>query len=173
MSNDADPKFLSEFYKNLKILSQDLYKKSASVGHSAPPLMSKGPAAAATPSAPTTGGETVKLGKMNKRTRSSFNSSFSKNDPDIAAALMSINTNLLDDALGGPDVPITPNREQLQAHQSSADYFTSESLMDRMKQYAALGGIPMEYMDRYTAGINKQPATGAAAAQSAAHHEDE
>lgn len=28
MSNDADPKFLAEFYKNLKILSQDLYKKS-------------------------------------------------------------------------------------------------------------------------------------------------
>jgi len=29
LSNDYDPKFLSEFYKNLKILSQDLYKKSA------------------------------------------------------------------------------------------------------------------------------------------------
>jgi hypothetical protein len=28
LSNDADPKFLAEFYKNLKILSQDLYKKS-------------------------------------------------------------------------------------------------------------------------------------------------
>ena len=28
MSDDADPLFLSEFYKNLKLLSQDLYKKS-------------------------------------------------------------------------------------------------------------------------------------------------
>lgn len=29
LSSDADPRFLAEFYKNLKILSQDLYKKSA------------------------------------------------------------------------------------------------------------------------------------------------
>merc|ERR1711927_25661 len=28
LSNDSDPAFLAEFYKNLKILSQDLYKKS-------------------------------------------------------------------------------------------------------------------------------------------------
>ena len=29
MSDDSDPLFLSEFYGNLKILSQDLYKKSS------------------------------------------------------------------------------------------------------------------------------------------------
>lgn len=29
MSNDSDPKFTAEFYLNLKLLSQDLYKKSS------------------------------------------------------------------------------------------------------------------------------------------------
>jgi hypothetical protein len=29
LSNDSDPLFVSEFYSNLKILSQDLYKKSS------------------------------------------------------------------------------------------------------------------------------------------------
>ena len=31
LSNDADPQFLAEFYKNLKILSQDLYKRSGTI----------------------------------------------------------------------------------------------------------------------------------------------
>jgi hypothetical protein len=36
LSNDSDPKFLAEFYKNLKILSQDLYKKSVVASTTAP-----------------------------------------------------------------------------------------------------------------------------------------
>lgn len=33
-----------------------------------------------------------------------------------------------------------------------ADYFTAESLHERMKTYAQQGGIPLDYLDRYAAG---------------------
>lgn len=33
-----------------------------------------------------------------------------------------------------------------------ADYFTAESLHERMKMYAQQGGIPLDYLDRYAAG---------------------
>jgi len=36
LSNDTDPTFVAEFYRNLKLLSQDLYKKSAQSNQKAP-----------------------------------------------------------------------------------------------------------------------------------------
>jgi hypothetical protein len=34
--------------------------------------------------------------------------------------------------------------------QPPAEYFSTESLMERMKQYAAQGGIPVDYIERYS-----------------------
>jgi hypothetical protein len=32
----------------------------------------------------------------------------------------------------------------------SNDYFSSNTMRERIKQYAQVGGIPQEYLDRYT-----------------------
>lgn len=37
LSNDYDPKFTTEFYRNMKILSLDLYKKTAALNNSTNP----------------------------------------------------------------------------------------------------------------------------------------
>ena len=39
LSNDADIMYMAEFYKNLKLLSKDLYKKSSGTPASAPQML--------------------------------------------------------------------------------------------------------------------------------------
>lgn len=124
LSNDADPKFLAEFYKNLKILSQDLYKKSvvASTNSSA--------AAFSSPAGKADGGRNnPKLAK--------FKAQVSSKNLDIP---LSASSNDDATAVGNP------------AFAHPADYFTAESLHERMKTYAQQGGIPLDYLDRYAAG---------------------
>ncbi len=86
----------------------------------------------------------------------------SQNADIAAAAASAAQSTMLDDALGGGSNGSAENSLQRKTSAShmqqqqpqlahSADYFTSESLMDRMKQYAAQGGIPLDYMDRYAA----------------------
>lgn len=123
LSNDADPKFLAEFYKNLKILSQDLYKKSVVASTSAPSAFgSPGGKPGAGP---------AKLGKF-KGTPS-----FGVKDKDIHAS-MAAAAAAEEVAAGGTLPPSTD--------------FTAESLHERMRLYAQVGGIPMDYLDRYQAG---------------------
>lgn len=159
LSNDADPLFIAEFYKNLKILSQDLYKKSATT-QSAP---------FAANLAPKVGGPTASYEQQRanavKRLRASFTQRGGHNEiANAAAAAMA--------AIGGDGTPVTPlsptpfsavsvpatpvpadtagaANSAFQTH--PADYFTSESLHERMKLYAQQGGIPMDYLDRYAA----------------------
>lgn len=61
----------------------------------------------------------------------------------------SLNSNgLASLALGGAgdsDMPITGSGGQ--SH--PADYFSTESIQDRMKLYALQGGLPVEYYERY------------------------
>jgi hypothetical protein len=129
LSNDADPKFLAEFYKNLKILSQDLYKKSvvAQTNFSTSTIRSS------------IGGGL--LAATAKRTRRP--SMVGGDDGHLLASL----------ALGGDDA----NSQSAAAPQTGTDsghppdYFSNDSLFERMKQYAQQGGIPMEYLERYAA----------------------
>ena len=91
--------FIAEFYKNLKILSQDLFRKTV---HDEIQVTS--------PLSP----------KPVERRASVRRSSFRF-------------TGGLTDGGGVED----------------ADYYTSASLMERVRQYAAEGGIPMEFVERY------------------------
>lgn len=125
LSNDADPKFLAEFYKNLKILSQDLYKKSvvASTNSSAAAFSSPAGKADA-------GRNNPKLAK--------FKTQASMKNLDIPSNVS-----------GGDEASAVVGNPAF-AH--PADYFTAESLHERMKTYAQQGGIPLDYLDRYAAG---------------------
>ena len=97
--------FIAEFYKNLKILSQDLFRKTV---HDEVQVASP-------------------LSPKPERRASVRRSSFRFTGGMTEA--------------GGSD---------------DADYYTSASLMERVKQYAAEGGIPMEFVERYASQVKSR-----------------
>ena len=153
LSNDNDPVFIAEFYKNLKILSQDLYKRSATTAVSTParPNASLAGAAASAPNSsapPPLQKRVSRLGSLRSMMQSPDAA-----DPDRAPGY------------GGGHDSVTKERSQAYAvaagggssildsayfNPASPDYFTQEALHERMKVYAREGGIPMDYIDRYT-----------------------
>ena len=148
LSNDADPKFLAEFYKNLKILSQDLYKKSvvASTNTSAAafgsPVGKAGGGGGGGASDPSS--RNPKLGKYKS---TSFGPKNTEMQATMAAAAAAANGGGDDGAAGGGSGGGGAHHPQ-----QAADYFTAESLHERMKVYAQQGGIPLDYLERYAAG---------------------
>jgi hypothetical protein len=124
LSNDNDPKFLAEFYKNLKILSQDLYKKSAVTSK---PMTLGGLSGAASPSP-----------KASSKLRNTVRMSFGKSSPDMKAAMREAAADADAGSSSGSGggagmgggVGAMP-----------ADYFTQESLEARMQLYAQQGGL--------------------------------
>lgn len=139
MSNDNNPKFMAEFYKNLKILSQDLYKKSAVVQ-----TTFRGAMAGKDTSPQRRISKAVGQGMIPSNSRASFMGLPTESDPMSSAALAAA-------ALGFDTVPTKPGpmgaESAFQTH--PADYFTSDALLERMKVYAQQGGIPVDYVERY------------------------
>lgn len=136
LSNDADPKFLAEFYKNLKILSQDLYKKSVLASTGAAPFGS--PGGKADPSA-----RNPKLGKYKS-------TSFGPKNADMQVSMAAAVSSIAEERDREREREGAGGNNAAFAH--PADYFTAESLHERMKMYAQQGGIPLDYLDRYAAG---------------------
>jgi hypothetical protein len=146
LSNDSDPRFMAEFYKNLKILSQDLFKKSAvaqtnfrnTATNAANPAplrrVSKQLSMVASNSRPSLGGFNTE------------NSSSWKDLSSAALAAAAFGENVSNTTLG------MSAESAFQTHPE--DYFAADSLMERMKNYAQQGGIPMHYIERY-AQLNK------------------
>jgi hypothetical protein len=213
LSNDMDPRFMAEFYKNMKILSQDLYKKSASAQSASTMLttmnharlnvggtgggtgggghLSANPSTATLPTvtnlnASTTSNATASAPTPLRR-RASLRGSFSAMSPmNQTTGSMAIgagqNSNSILTAMNhaiqnfetinedGSSSPVHAGPPPHLQHQSSllnaststvalsqpayqqppAEYFSTESIVDRMRQYAAQGGIPLDYFDRYT-----------------------
>lgn len=138
LSNDSDAKFMAEFYKNLKILSQDLYKKSAVAqtnfrGAKDPPPQRRASKMAG--------------GMMSSNSRASFMGMPADSDMMNSANLAAL-------AMDGSTRP-SPMLAESAFQTHPADYFTSDSLMERMKIYAQQGGIPVDYVERY-ANSSKQ-----------------
>lgn len=131
LSNDADPKFLAEFYKNLKILSQDLYKKSV--------VASTNPTAAFSSPDRKAAAQKAKFKAQ---------PSFSAKDRDV---LFSAQQAIAEDGSAGA-TPGASGAANAAVLGHSADHFSAESLHDRMRLYAQQGAIPMDFLDRYTAG---------------------
>ena len=138
MSNDNDAAFVTEFYKNLKILSQDLFKKTA------------------TASVSSNVGVSSDLGQSGQRkTLTSVGSFGTMRQLDESTAV-----GIASKELGTPSKRITPSVASSAAHNpDSADYFSSESLQERMRLYISEAGIPQEYVDRYSSEVkSKKPA---------------
>ena len=121
LSNDADPAFLAEFYKNLKILSQDLFKRSAAAGPS-PVASSSGSVSSfeRRTSAP--------VARSPSRRISSFSDALAEEgERDFAVPALSSH------AFSAPP----------------SEYFSHENISERMRVYIREGGIPQEFVERY------------------------
>lgn len=154
LSNDADPKFLTEFYKNLKILSQDLYKKSAVAqtnfggGGAHRNASAFAGNASVNNSLQASGGKRTRGGGL----RASFTGMGGNEELAQSASLASLA--LGDDSAVPPPMSSPKATTESAFQQHPADYFSSESLQERLKLYAQQGGIPMDYVDRYTSRNN-------------------
>ena len=140
--------FINEFYTNLKIINQDLYKAKSSASGSvrAQPVLGFGVSAKPGPSVlmkqdSITGdnndsSQAPKRGppKMLQRGGSKQNlksiSDFNQNNQRSQADLLSFGKSL---ASSGNEL-----------------YFTAQHLQDRVRQYAQEAGIPIEYIERYS-----------------------
>ena len=99
LSNDNDTLFINEFYKNLRILSQDLYR--------------------------------------HKKADANVNVRRDVQRKQLSSRRLS--------GLGG-SLGLSDNEKDNTLQQ----YFTADSMNARVKQYAAVGGIPAEFVDKYT-----------------------
>jgi hypothetical protein len=151
LGNDADPVFMGEFYRNMKILSQDLYRRS--VARSSGPSQS---------GAANSGGGGGGGGTPNERRAIRRGSSATRfNDASIEGALSA-------NAAGGVSAGASGTQGSGKSHNNprlsrgnsglgggsvsgamSMDGFDAASIQSRMKEYAAFGGLPTEFFDRY------------------------
>ncbi len=182
LSNDADPRFVAEFYKNLKILSQDLYKKSAAAENAKQQMGSN--------SATTVGGGMTMMGSNSKPSlgfggfkatskgaRPSPNSraSFNANVPNnyTSANLRGSMSNISEQTQFAMDAAVAALAEaggstddgDNQGHDlfglsmgsqlqlvKPMDYFSPDKMMDRMKKYADMTGQASAH--QHNAGYN-------------------
>lgn len=117
MSNDANSAFTLEFYSNLKILSQDLYKHTSKV---VPKLLS----------ASSSIGNSKSIRNMTSK---------------LTALTGSIKS--------GESEMSEGSKQDDSGTRPTTEYFSTESLTERLKNYAiATGGesIPPEYIERYS-----------------------
>jgi len=149
LSNDMDPAFTSEFYSNLKILSQDLYKYSSTavakqIGSDSSKRFqrsnSRNSAAAAADALPQKG-----LSRQMTKKLTSFTGSLKEDELNESKESAANSTS-------SPGVAASEGKD------SRDTYFSSRSITDRLKKYAmATEGkdIPLEYFDRYIKGQKK------------------
>jgi hypothetical protein len=101
---------MAEFYTNLRILSQDLYKRSKNES----------------------GGVTT---PANRRT--------------LLGGMKGVASS--SSLLAHTNPTKTPDRSS-----SHADYFATQSMQERIRQYAEEGGIPVEFLDRYNQDVKRK-----------------
>lgn len=133
MSNDTDPAFMAEFYTNIKILNQDLYKKTTvatpSIGVTRPNTSTHRPMSSV---------DGVKPGsRMLNRSDSKLNLSRGDSHRNLS---------------GGAQTRVSSAHfiSSQEARASPVEYFTAQHMQDRVRQYAEEAGIPSEYLERYS-----------------------
>ena len=135
--NDQNPQFIGEFYKNLRILSQDLYKRSM-VGVDSFPAMRDG----------------VKtIGSLSRQFSGSVG---------LSRSLSSRRNHLI-----GQDEESTPVSSQFFSMADSSEKsltskslqnetsFEPDSMENRIKTYVRMGGLPTDFAQRYASTISK------------------
>ena len=104
---------MAEFYTNLRILSQDLYKQRSS--------------------AP---GDNTRVAKLVRQQSGNSRGEMARSP----SAALRKTSSFKYDAVPSP----------------SKDYFAAQSMHERMRQYAKEGGIPMEFVERYSQETNRR-----------------
>lgn len=169
---------MAEFYKNLKILSQDLYKRSASTG--VPPGADRGerraiagsqrPMGLAALTATGAGGSgltnLVPPSRWSPSAGSGAGVGFGAENSLTGSASVdgdggSINSNNV--VVGGSATAGYRQLLHAQAQPATGDYFSPESMTERMRTYIRAGGIPQEFVDRYREEVRARRTSGAAA----------
>lgn len=145
MSNDSDLAFTTEFYKNLKILSQDLYKRSASTAVVSHPVAVAGPSEKKSNRLQSSGS----FGSLRNLEESVAGATKSVAAPRVGAdsSMYAFNpASLIADEADNASIV----RDSAAAPAASADYFSPESMQERMRMYLAEGGVPIEFVERYS-----------------------
>lgn len=129
LSNDTDPAFMAEFYTNIKILNQDLYKKTTVAG------------SGAAPTRPTTSVLRPQTGAAESKPSSRMLSrSDSKRNVLSRGESHNATRQQSSSHLHTPET----------ARAAPSEYFTSQHMQDRVRQYAQEAGIPSDYLERYS-----------------------
>ena len=144
-----DPAFVAEFYKNLKILSQDLYKRSA-VGNAASAPVASVASSMAMPSEKRTLLRGSSFGTVEDGMPAGIMAGFGASGAGGGRAnLGGSNRAPLSGVVGGLDSMSLSDR----------DYFSPESMQERMQMYLREGGIPSEFIERYSNEVKKMRRT--------------
>lgn len=141
--NDTDPVFVAEFYKNLKILSQDLFRKT--VTSEASSLNRQG--------SMQMNRQGSLLSPKNRQGSMAGGKTISPKSESKKPAERRNSFNFMGAALGVEGAVTAPS-------ESDPDYYASSNLRDRVKKYALQGGIPMEFVERYAEQAKQQEQKG-------------
>lgn len=156
MSNDADPAFLSVFYRFLKIMSQDLYRLSPP--STALPLLSRpmaSPALNRSGSFARTNSSTFgaeSLGGLHAMAEDVMSTSSKRPSMKRDASARGVGSGSGGGGGGDDDRPVAG--ESGARAPSKADYFSEDNIRERMLLYAreSGGSVPEALMRRYLGG---------------------
>jgi hypothetical protein len=157
VADDNDPGFVSEFYKNLRLLSQDLYKRTATVGI-LPGQGNESSSSEIRTNSLEKKGSTGTLKQLvvdegNMISSNSVNSSASLTTGTASA------TPLLKKKSSMGTLPVgsigTASSSSV-TDVESADYFSQEKFQERMKMYIKEVGIDVDYISRYSVDMKSK-----------------
>lgn len=135
MGGDASSEFTSEFYKNMKILSQDLYRRSSS-------------------NVANTGDDVAAMRRALRRKSDSGGSQSRLLRRQSSGKIKRTPSDNSD--TGANSAAPSPNIQLENVGNIVAESFDMGSITQRLKQYAAMGDLPLEFIHRY-AGEGGQP----------------
>ena len=186
LSNDLDTKFTTEFYRNMKILSLDLYKKTAALSNQGTQQPGGGAVGNFASFSLTSSKSKANLLGSGLRGKKAAPSQINTDLPPISDTPGKIDFAAL--ALESPSggerktisnvfVPLidfvvhfplanASKSESMTTLTHPQEYFSSESLMERMKMYTQHGNIPTDYLEKYAAAYQPQNSTALGNAKS-------
>jgi hypothetical protein len=157
LSNDTDPRFLDEFYKNLKILSQGLYRKEAQTTAQTQQISSGGAnavggntmvASNSRTALQTVAKSAFAKNKQSPMNRASFRGSMANNE--LSSAIAAANLSSEDDGGDGPSLHRVGSQQNV-SHGQNVGH-GPVPIEERIKQYLHGSAVPLEFFDRYNGG---------------------
>ena len=158
LSNDNDPKFTAQFFGNIKILSQDLFHTSASNKKSKENLFSSMLNKNDCPK--NMGSEKGMLSNEVKSFDKSSRKANIAREESINDTKTKKEANLIQ--IEKKSEKFEKKKELDKEIIKEKDYFSLESIHDRLRIYAKEGGVPLDLVDRYSEHRNMEYEKGLA-----------